>query len=554
MKKLITPAVISLLLVAFVTAKAQNVVFSSDFESWTGNTPDNWVGIKNTLSADSISPYTASAHSPATSVRLRNGGSAHKRFTTKAVSITNGTVYYLSYWVRGHGNIRIGLYDGRATGSGYATYHNYDTINSLNWVQYTDTITCRNTISTGEFIFSVQLTVNDIDGLQLDDVTITDGPGSATPVISIISPAENSISYSSSVNINFNVVNFIVGNPGPGIDGHINYFVDGGNAVMQFTVAPIALTGLTAGNHTVITQLVDTANAPLIPDVADTVHFSVNLSLPNQLTIYDIQYTTDALGNSPWKDSVVTVSGIVTGAGSQGYFIQDGSGAWNGIYVFDNANKPATGDSITITATVDEYFNFTELKNVLGYNLNSSGNTLPAPVTVTGAQIKPSAGEQYEGVLVKIMNAKNLVSAPTYSEWKLNDATVDSIKSHQLLSTYTLILNQTYNLTGPVYFSYGEYKIEPRDVNDIQVGITEMFNETTVALYPNPASSVICIESGETGAPNICRVYDIPGTEVITKTFSDNKINLDVSKLNAGLYFVRIEGKAGVAIKKFIKE
>ncbi|MDP8219857.1 MAG: carboxypeptidase regulatory-like domain-containing protein, partial [Candidatus Stygibacter frigidus] len=55
------------------------------------------------------------------------------------------------------------------------------------------------------------------------------------------------------------------------------------------------------------------------------------------VSIYDIQYTEDPSGDSPYAGQVVTVTGIVSGAGFAGnnfFFItSEEGGAWNGLYV-----------------------------------------------------------------------------------------------------------------------------------------------------------------------------------------------------------------------------
>ncbi|MFQ6614562.1 MAG: hypothetical protein ACE5D1_06935, partial [Fidelibacterota bacterium] len=81
-------------------------------------------------------------------------------------------------------------------------------------------------------------------------------------------------------------------------------------------------------------------------------------------SIHDIQYTT-TLGSgcydSPLVDSTVTVSGIITATnGSSKYYLQDGSTDWDGIYIYDSGVTMAQGDSVTFTATVSEYYGFTE--------------------------------------------------------------------------------------------------------------------------------------------------------------------------------------------------
>jgi hypothetical protein len=147
-------------------------IFSSNFENWSGNFPLGWIGNKTNLELDSIKKYTLSSHSGSFSCQLTNNEYSHRRFTTGAINIDSAAVYCLTYWVRGHGNIRTGLFDGRATGSGYATYNAYRAINSTVWTQYTDFITGANDTTGGEFVFSVQYTKQDIDNIQIDDVKI----------------------------------------------------------------------------------------------------------------------------------------------------------------------------------------------------------------------------------------------------------------------------------------------------------------------------------------------------------------------------------------------
>ena len=160
----------STLLSLFVLISQGQTVFLDDFETWTGNTPVNWVGSKTTLETDSIMPYLTSAHSGSYSCRLVNQESGHKRFTTQAISVTQGLSYNVSFWVRGHGSIRVGLYDG----TNYS-YNNYIVVNSSAWSLQTQSVIAALGSTGAEFILSVQLTSGDIDDIQIDDVTNTTG-------------------------------------------------------------------------------------------------------------------------------------------------------------------------------------------------------------------------------------------------------------------------------------------------------------------------------------------------------------------------------------------
>lgn len=84
-------------------------------------------------------------------------------------------------------------------------------------------------------------------------------------------------------------------------------------------------------------------------------------------------------------------------------------------------------------------------------------------------------------------------------------------------------------------------------------GISENIITEKTGIFPNPATKVINCESGDLYEGR-CMVYDVTGTAVAEKTFTKNNFKLDVSRLSPGIYFLKIESKEGVSVKKFIKE
>lgn len=186
----------------------------------------------------------------------------------------------------------------------------------------------------------------------------------------------------------------------------------------------------------------------------------VNFSFA-QTNIYNIQGQTDV---SPYNNQTVTTSGIVTGIFSKGYFIQDGIGAWNGIYIYDQTNKPNLGDELTIAGTVSEYYNFTEIKSITNYTVKSTGNKLPDPVIVSTGEMQ----EKYESVLIQVKAAKCTNQNLGYGEWELNDGSGKCIIDDMGIP-YTPIEGISYNVTGILNFSYGNFMMEPRDNNDIEM-------------------------------------------------------------------------------------
>ncbi|MHA1973130.1 MAG: T9SS type A sorting domain-containing protein, partial [Candidatus Hodarchaeales archaeon] len=191
-------------------------------------------------------------------------------------------------------------------------------------------------------------------------------------------------------------------------------------------------------------------------------NFEVNAtSVPAQpvKTIAEIQGGADT---SPYVDVAVQTSGTVTGANSNGYYMQDADGAWNGIWVYDPDRVPARGDNVTITAWVDEYYDKTELLDVEEYALNSSGNPEPNPAVIASGDF----GEGYEGVLITIENA--MVTDPDlgYGEWEIDDGSGAAIVDDQFYGV-TTDSGEIYTVTGIGDYAYGAYKLQPRDSADI---------------------------------------------------------------------------------------
>ena len=106
--------------VLFALPMSGQVIFESGFEDWTGNLPDDWFGMRTNLPQSSVEQVSADVHGGTYAVRLIKESTGHQRFTTQDQTVENGQGYVVNFWVRGEGQIRLGLYDGRPTGSGYA--------------------------------------------------------------------------------------------------------------------------------------------------------------------------------------------------------------------------------------------------------------------------------------------------------------------------------------------------------------------------------------------------------------------------------------------------
>ena len=202
--------------------------------------------------------------------------------------------------------------------------------------------------------------------------------------------------------------------------------------------------------------------------------FSFGLANAQVTKIRQIQYTTDASGDSPLKGQVVTISGIVTAEpyafGGSVYFVQDSVGAWSGIKVYDSGRQVAFGDSVTLTGTVAEYYGVTEIKNVTDFEINDSSRVVMPPVVVTTGEIGTGGtmAEAYEGVLIQVKNAAITNPDLGHGEWEIDDGSgpcrVDDMAKYYFSPAN---YDSVKSITGVLDYSYSNTKIEPRLAADV---------------------------------------------------------------------------------------
>jgi len=86
---------------------------------------------------------------------------------------------------------------------------------------------------------------------------------------------------------------------------------------------------------------------------------------------------------------------------------------------------------------------------------------------------------------------------------------------------------------------------------DCALGI-EDFQDSSVIIFPNPATHILNIDLQNNAVLKAIRVYDALGQLVISE--EANTSRLDVSTLSPGLYLVQVKTNEGVLIQKMIKE
>lgn len=378
---------------------------------------------------------------------------------------------------------------------------------------------------------------------------VIDNGVSNSPILTVTSPANGATVYDDNLTVNFTVTNFVLGT-----DGKVAWALDGG-ANSYVTSSPIIITGLTEGAHSLRLELVDMSNNPLSSPVFVIINFNVNLSGPTYTNIYDIQYTTNANGNSPLNGQSVWIRGVVSANFNgtpygKGYYVQQGGGEWNSIYIYDLVNSPAIGDSVVVAGTVNENFSMTEIKNVTYFAVVAPDGIVAAPVVVPTGQ---AGAEKYEACLVKVVNATCVQANMSYGQWKVNDGSGDLLCKDNGAFAFDEQLNAVYNITGVMHYSYGAFTLNYRRESDIAV-ISNVENSVfeKMSIYPNPVNDNLYINLSN-GIDKVS-VMDISGKIIKEHSVNAENFTIDFSRLSSGMYFVKISKNSDSAIVKVIKE
>lgn len=254
--------------------------------------------------------------------------------------------------------------------------------------------------------------------------------------------------------------------------------------------------------------------------------------------IYTIQGQAAA---TPLANQIVSTSGIVTGKFGSNFFMQDGTGPWSGLYVYNSGYFPNIGDSIILTGTAAEYYTMTELKTVTYFNTISSNNPTPVPQVLSTGDVDQ---EQWEAVLVRVEQAE-CVRDTLYGMWFVNDGSGDCIIHNSAVYAHDYTFGSVYNITGPLNFDFNQFKIELRSADDVEMAedlVAPTLNTVTAASAT--IVNVVFSEDLETASAQNMANYQISGgvniTNAMLHSLQKSKVILTVNNMTGGTYTLNV--------------
>ena len=269
---------------------------------------------------------------------------------------------------------------------------------------------------------------------------------------------------------------------------------------------------------------------------AETVSEELSYTLPYTLAISDIQ----GVGTiSPYVGIEVTTSGVVTADFGTAFVIQDGTGQRSGLWI-EGVAAPALGTEVELSGLVEEIDANTTISGA--QIIGTVAGSLPAvEILATGTAV----AEEWEGVLVQVVDAECTVSAPITSNWEVSN-TGGPVKVDDLAVTPGLVLGTRYTITGPMSGTVAALGIVPRTAGDI-VFVGDSFAPLVLSLDPLGPSTIRVRFSEEVSvatAQNPAN-YTLDGasaTAVAPVSGEPDQVDLTVLDMANGDHFLTIDG------------
>ncbi len=124
---------------------------------------------------------------------------------------------------------------------------------------------------------------------------------------------------------------------------------------------------------------------------------------------------------------------------------------------------------------------------------------------------------------------------------------------HNIQNNQDFTYNADFIVDEIVFDPY--YNIISNHPANIVLNIVETIRQTQITLMPNPANEMIIVKSANNSKFSSLDIIDLAGKHVYSSSFNGNKqkTQVNISSLPVGIYYMRINTKNGLIIKKFIK-
>ena len=205
------------------------------------------------------------------------------------------------------------------------------------------------------------------------------------------------------------------------------------------------------------------------------------------------------------------------------------------------------GQNCTITATANEgydFINWTEnnipVSTNPSYSFNVTGNhsfaaNFELQTLEITATVEPAEGGTATGGGTYTYGDEVTITVETNEDWAfLNWTENGTVVSEE--KTYTFIATSSRDLVANLIYT---------------VGVGEQTGNN-MTLYPNPVNDKLTIEAE--AALGTVEIYNLMGALVYSQKGCTNKVEINTSDLQSGIYFIRLTNDNASETRRFVKE
>ncbi|HEY9178269.1 MAG TPA: T9SS type A sorting domain-containing protein [Flavipsychrobacter sp.] len=306
-------------------------------------------------------------------------------------------------------------------------------------------------------------------------------------------------------------------------------------------------------------------NGTIGQTIYDTIHV-INYSYPavaiSNLAGDDAQGLPDSVGRTFEIEGIVHGVNYSASNGLDFYVIQNGAG----INVYQpqaGTYTPTAGDKVKAWGAIGYFRGLTRFEAIDSIQKISSNNSLETPKKVTSlTEAEESAYLQLDSVkLYPALNAwpRNLevyaVQVSTNDTIAIYVSDNTDLPGEIVPTGYfsiTGIGSQFNNTTTPPYNNgYRLMAISKANIARASVSKMEQNNQQSIRLYPNPFVNQLTIESD--GEIQSAKVYSLDGKCIWKTDTNGNKITVNPSNWNTGIYILHTTGANNTTVNKIIK-
>jgi hypothetical protein len=220
------------------------------------------------------------------------------------------------------------------------------------------------------------------------------------------------------------------------------------------------------------------------------------------------------------------------------------------------------GDSVTLTATTGSAYSWTggattqsiTVKTGAAYQVAVTdpngcyGTSSSSPITVTVNSLPVITVTGKDTLHQAVNDTLKAIGGVSYI-WTSGSTNDTTLVSPSATTTYTVTGTDANGCSDTASF---------RVVVDIITGINTVSLSGSTSVYPNPANATMNLSFNAIGSsPAILKVVDMNGAEMLTESIiiANGKVmSVDISKLAAGSYFVKVITTKNTQVVKFVKE